>query len=94
MTIDGSLQEIERITHAMLECARQEQWQQLAGLEEQQRALVRGFDTRLLNSASQQATLQRVVEVNATITQRLRDHKNDIGLLLRAFDDPAAKAAE
>ena len=92
MSKAGSLQEIERITREMLECARQEQWQQLSGLEQQQRALVEVLDANHLRGAVQQETLRRIVEVNTTITHRLQDRKNDISLLLKAFDDSATKA--
>ena len=81
----GQLAEIEELTLAMQEAARVEDWDRLAALESRRVALVQAIDPTGLRTPEGQAALARIVENNARLVQRLKDRKNDIGLLLNGL---------
>lgn len=92
MNANALLHEMERLTGEMLDSARREQWPELAGLEERRRQLLAVLDVRSLGTPQEQATLRRIVDNNNTLTQRVQGRKDDLGLLLSAFGEAAAKA--
>ncbi|RIX44741.1 MAG: hypothetical protein D3M94_14765 [Rhodocyclales bacterium GT-UBC] len=86
------LTQLEQLTKDMLATAQQEKWIELAALEDQRRTLLAAIDTSTLKATANQDHLQRIVEHNQNITQRLRNRQADIKFLLDAFDDPLEKA--
>lgn len=79
------LARIEDITRTMLETATQEDWERLARLESERLVLLRGLDRARTRSAEEQATLARIIENNALLTQRVQDRRNEIGDLLNGL---------
>jgi hypothetical protein len=91
MTAEHTLTEVEQITQTMLDAAKRENWIELAGLEDKRRSVLAGIDGIALKSPKHQDALQRIVQCNDTIAQRLKDRRDDIGLLLDIFGEPTAK---
>jgi len=80
---------LEQIFEEMLLAAKAENWALLANLEGTARALLLGLKKSNLPDVSLKNTLQRLLECNQELTRRVTDRRNDIGLLLDAFDGPA-----
>ena len=92
MTAERTLTEVEQITRTMLDAAKRENWIELASLEDKRRGMLAGIDGIALKSPRHQDALQRIVQCNDAITLRLKDRRDDIGLLLDIFGEPTAKA--
>ncbi|WP_305074469.1 flagellar protein FliT [Propionivibrio sp.] len=81
----GQLAKIEEITLEMQEAAREENWAVLASLESRRIALVETVDWTGLRTPENRALLARIIEINASLVQRLQNRKTDINLLLNGL---------
>lgn len=96
MSAHHLLLEAERLTVAMLEAARREDWAKVAAVESVRQPLIASLRDPI--SASANANLQisgvlnRIAESNIEITRLVQNRREDIGLLLQAFGDASLKA--
>jgi len=81
----GQLAKIEEITLEMQEAAREENWAVLASLESRRIALVETVDRTGLRTPENRALLARIIEINASLVERLQNRKTDINLLLNGL---------
>lgn len=94
MTTVSALNEIEKITQAMLTAAVREDFLQVAQLESQRRSLIAGIAPSALQAGQQPPVIQRIIECNQEITRRLEGRREDIGLLLQAFGESDIRTGE
>lgn len=85
MAPEATVREIERLTMEMAEQARQEQWAELAANEKKRRALLGNLQDMRGDHGALLQTLTRAAELNRDLVDRVRNRRDDIGLLLQAF---------
>ena len=92
MSIDATLRESEKVSQDMLAAAGKEDWALLAELESLNRTLLARIDPANLSVNLHQTSLQRLFELNREVTRRVQNRRNDIAVLLKAFEDATTKA--